>query len=568
MRLATRTFWWSFVPVALLLIIGFWATRITVSNAIRQAMRSAARNKQLAVTQERAKMESRMARILRGVGVNPTLEASVERLLSERHDPDGVRRLVEEQLAESSTVLGFDVLTVFDTDGVPRAGVMRQNGRVIPLDPGSLNLTRSGLFTAHGQVYEVSSVSIDRGSQVLGSLAVGDRFDLGGFAMPLVLTWNGGIVQSFAKGIDPKEIETAFAFCAPDRECEMRLRGESYLSVPLLSGPLEQAVAQGYSLRTLQSVDAAGAPVQAALRNLFLAAGAAVLLSAFVLSVLSSRSIVKPISKMVEQLRASEKTGVLPEFRSGLARIQEIRDLAEGFNRAAAAIREGRGNLVRAYVEFVGSLASALDARDPYTAGHSRRVSEYACSIARAMHLPQTDLEIIRIGALLHDLGKIGISDSLLLKPGKLTADEIAALREHPVIGRRILEGVQGFQSYLDIVELHHENWDGSGYPHGLQGERTPLSARIVKVADAYDAMTSNRPYRPGMTHAQALEVFREITGSQIDPTVLAAFETIRLDAINRGHEHEAAVSVDELLHSLDRAVRDEIPQSRVAEEV
>ena len=567
MRLATRTFWWSFVPVVLLLIIGFGATRITVSNAIRQALRSAARNNQLAVTQERAKMESRMARILRGVGVNPTLEASVERLLSERHDPDGVRRQVEEQLAESSTVLGFDVLTVFDTDGMPRAGVMRQNGRVIPLDPGSLNLTRSGLFTAQGQVYEVSSVSIDRGSQVLGSLAVGDRFDLGGFAMPLVLTWNGGIVQSFAKGIDPKEIETAFAFCAPEKECEMRLRGESYLSVPLLSGPLEQAVAQGYSLRTLQSVDAAGAPVQAALRNLFLAAGAAVLLSAFVLSILSSRSIVKPISKIVEQLRASEKTGVLPEFQSGMARIQEIRDLAEGFNRAAAAIREGRGNLVRAYVEFVGSLASALDARDPYTAGHSRRVSEYACSIARAMNLPQTELEIIRIGALLHDLGKIGISDSLLLKPGKLTADEIAALREHPVIGRRILEGVQGFQSYLDIVELHHENWDGTGYPHGLQGERTPLSARIVKVADAYDAMTSNRVYRPGMTHAQALEVFREISGSQIDPAVMAAFETIRLDTINRSHEHEA-VSVDELLHSLDRAVRDGIPQPRVAEKV
>src|ERR1700730_14212404 len=352
MRLATRTFWWSFVPVVLLLIIGFWATRITVTKATRQALRSAARNNQLAVTQERAKMEARMARILRGVGVDPILETSVERLL-ERGDPVAARRTIEEQLTQTSTSLGFDVLTVFDTDGIPRAGVMRLDGRVIPLDPGSLNLTRAGLFTAQGQVYEVSSVSINRGSEVLGSLAVGERFDLKGFAIPLVITWNGGVVQSYAKGTDAREIETALAVCAPEKECEVRLRGESYLSVPLLSGPLEQAIAQGYSLRTLQSVDAAGAPVQAALRNLFLAAGGAVLLSAFVLSVLSSRSIVRPISKIVEHLRASEQTGMLPEFHSDVGRIQEIRELAEGFNRAVAAVREGRESLIQAYIGFM-----------------------------------------------------------------------------------------------------------------------------------------------------------------------------------------------------------------------
>lgn len=568
MRLATRTFWWSFMPVAVLLVIGFGATRITVTNAIRLALRSAARNNQRAVTQERAKMEARMDRILRSVGVNPILEASVERLLAERRDPVGARRAVEEELAQTSTSLGFDALTVFDTEGIPRAGIMRLNGRVVPLDPGSLNLTRSGLFTMQGQVYEVSSVSIDRGSEVLGSLAVGDRLDLGAFPIPLVLMWNGGLLQSYAKGPHPTEIETALAVCAPEKECEVRLHGQTYLSVPLLSGPLEQGIAQGYSVRTLQSVDEAGAPVQAALRNLFLAAGAAVLLSAFVLSVLSSKSIVRPISKIIEHLQASEQTGVLPEFRSGVSRIQEIRELAERFNHAATAIRDGRENLVRAYVGFTGSLASALDARDPYTAGHSRRVSEYACAIAHAMSLPPVETEVIRIGALLHDLGKIGIADSVLLKPGKLTAGEMAVLREHPVIGRRILEGVQGFQSYLDIVELHHENWDGSGYPHGFQGEETPLSARIVKVADAYDAMTSDRPYRPGMTHDQALQEFRAMTGFQIDPTVMAAFETIRLETISRGQAQVSETSMDELLHSLGRAVQHGSPPSGVAKEV
>ncbi len=419
-----------------------------------------------------------------------------------------------------------------------------------------------------GQVYEVSSVSISRGKEVRGSLAVGDRLDLGAFPIPLVLLWNSGIVQSYAKGPHPTEIETALAVCAPEKECEVRLQGQTYLSVPLLSGPLEQGIAQGYSVRTLQSVDEANAPVQAALRNLFLAAGAAVLFGALVLSVLSSRSIIRPISRIVQQLRASEKTGVLPEFRSGVGRIQEIRELTEGFNQAAAAIRMGRDNLVQAYVEFTGSLASALDARDPYTAGHSRRVSEYACALASAMNLPKRELEIIRIGALLHDIGKIGISDSLLLKPGKLTIEEIEVLKEHPVIGRRILEGVQGFQSYLDIVELHHENWDGSGYPHGYQGEATPLTARIVKVADAYDAMTSDRPYRSGMSHDQALQEFRAMTGFQIDPAVMAAFETIRPEMFSRSQEQLSAASMDELLRSLHRAVGNGSQPSRVAEEV
>ena len=173
------------------------------------------------------------------------------------------------------------------------------------------------------------------------------------------------------------------------------------------------------------------------------------------------------------------------------------------------------------------------------------------------MNVAQTELDVIRIGALLHDLGKIGISDSVLLKPGKLTAEENAIVREHPVIGRRILEGVQGFQSYLDVVELHHENWDGSGYPHGLRGEETPLCARIVKVADVYDAMTSDRPYRPGMSHDEALQVFRAITGTQIDAAVMAAFESIHADSIRRKQEREPVASADRSLHSLDLALRE-----------
>jgi HD-GYP domain-containing protein (c-di-GMP phosphodiesterase class II) len=172
-------------------------------------------------------------------------------------------------------------------------------------------------------------------------------------------------------------------------------------------------------------------------------------------------------------------------------------------------------------VEFVGSLASALDARDPYTAGHSERVCRLSVAIAQAMNFDRAGLARLRIGALLHDIGKIGISDAILRKPGPLTDEEFGLIREHPQIGRRILEGVHGFAPYLSIVELHHENWDGTGYPLGLRGEDVPLSARIVHVADAYDALTSNRPYRAGMASAVAMRILQENAGRQFDSQVV-----------------------------------------------
>ena len=133
----------------------------------------------------------------------------------------------------------------------------------------------------------------------------------------------------------------------------------------------------------------------------------------------------------------------------------------------------------------------------------------------------------IRIGALLHDIGKIGIPDSVLQKPDRLTADELALLREHPVIGRRILEGVEGLAPYIDAVELHHENWDGTGYPHRQSGEQTPSDARIIHVSDAYDAMTSYRPYRPSMTHEQAIHELIRFAGTQFDPRIVAVFANL-----------------------------------------
>jgi putative nucleotidyltransferase with HDIG domain len=403
---------------------------------------------------------------------------------------------------------------------------MQKQGRLQALDLSTQRPPLQGYFTSAGRTYQVTSEPIDQGSENLGTLSVGEVFDLSAVPGQAVLLRNGEILESDAVGLPIAEAQALLRSCAPDGECEIQLRGETYVSQPLESEAPESAGA-GYQIRSLQSVDAATRDIQAALRHAFVLAGLLALAAAVFVSGLSSRSIVRPISGVITRLHESARTGELPEFDSQHERIHEIRDLTASFNRAAAAIRDGRQRLHQANVEFIESLASALDARDPYTAGHSRRVSQYACATAQAMGLTPAEIQEIRIGALLHDIGKIGIADSILQKPGRLTPEEDAVIRQHPSIGRHILEGVHGFQPYLNVVELHHENWDGSGYPKGLQREATPLAARVVKVADAWDAMTSDRPYRQGMSRNQALSVLRNATGTQMDPMVIEVFCTL-----------------------------------------
>jgi putative nucleotidyltransferase with HDIG domain len=170
-----------------------------------------------------------------------------------------------------------------------------------------------------------------------------------------------------------------------------------------------------------------------------------------------------------------------------------------------------------AYLGAIHALAAALDARDPYTAGHSDRVSALSVLIAREMGLPDADVDVIRLGALLHDIGKIGISDEVLRKPAPLTFAEFEQIKRHPALGARILRQVPFLTPHLTIVELHHERPDGRGYPRGLRGDAIPLAARIVHVADAFDAMTSARAYRPAKSTAWAVEELRRGAGTDFD---------------------------------------------------
>ena len=179
-------------------------------------------------------------------------------------------------------------------------------------------------------------------------------------------------------------------------------------------------------------------------------------------------------------------------------------------------------------MEMVTSLAGAIDAKDPYTKGHSTSVSRYAEALARAVNLPENEVERIKIGALLHDVGKIGIPESVLKKPGKLTDEEWEIMKQHPTIGaEKVLAPNEALRDLIPIVKYHHERIDGIGYPEGLKGNEIPLEARIVSVADAYHALVSDRPYRKGMPIEKACAILREGAGVQWDSDLVRQFISI-----------------------------------------
>ncbi|MEB3285842.1 MAG: HD domain-containing phosphohydrolase [Candidatus Sericytochromatia bacterium] len=176
-----------------------------------------------------------------------------------------------------------------------------------------------------------------------------------------------------------------------------------------------------------------------------------------------------------------------------------------------------REQLHQDVLRMVDSLAEALESRDPYTHGHSLRVADYAVAIAEGLGLSAREQQILKHGAALHDIGKIAVRQEVLHKPGRLNDDEFEHIKIHPVVGREILEPLDDFKMMLDIVYHHHERIDGRGYPENLKGDKIPYMAQIVAVADTYDAMTSDRPYRQGMAPERAIRVMREVSGVQLN---------------------------------------------------
>ena len=238
----------------------------------------------------------------------------------------------------------------------------------------------------------------------------------------------------------------------------------------------------------------------------------------------------------------TDLTVEIERLRAELARRErEAADNERQLERYAADLREtfkqerARSlQLSRSYKATVRALAGAVEARDAYTGKHAERVAAYGIEIARALGMAHPEAPELEFGFLLHDIGKVAIPDRILYKPGALTGEERALMNRHPVIGSEIVAGIEFLTEAAQVVRSHHEHWDGSGYPDGLQGEAIPLAARVFALADVLDALTTDRPYRPASPLAEAREIIRAGAGTHFDPRIVEAFNTIPDETFER----------------------------------
>jgi putative nucleotidyltransferase with HDIG domain len=256
-----------------------------------------------------------------------------------------------------------------------------------------------------------------------------------------------------------------------------------------------------------------------------LATGGAAVLLALLISLVMARRVTTPLDELV--------AGALDIARGHFGRQvvhagrTELSDLAYTFNfmstqldqynkenaRLYAALEQG-------YLETIRALASAIDAKDPYTRGHSERVAKLSVEIGRELGLDDATLRVLEFGGILHDVGKIGIPEQVLGKPARLTPEEFLLVRAHAAIGAEIVDGVEFLKSAEPAIRHHHERWDGGGYPDGLRGDKIPLIARIVNAADTWDACTSERPYHKAASAREAVSILAKGRGAQFDPDV------------------------------------------------
>ncbi|HEY3768046.1 MAG TPA: HD domain-containing phosphohydrolase [Candidatus Angelobacter sp.] len=276
-----------------------------------------------------------------------------------------------------------------------------------------------------------------------------------------------------------------------------------------------------------------------------------------IIGIWAARRLTTPLNVLTESSRTIAGGDFTHRVR--LKSRTEFGELAQTFNTMTDDLEQFVGDLKNAaqenrtlFLNSIQMLAGAVDEKDPYTRGHSDRVTRYSVLIATEMGLKEEDIDKIRISAQLHDVGKIGIEDRILKKPGALTPEEFEIMKTHTTKGAAILRPVEALRDMLPGIELHHESLDGRGYPYGLKGEQIPLMPRIIMVADTFDAMTTNRPYQAAMDPEYVIRIINSLAATKFDATVVAAmtkvFETGKL-RINRaatvtGEEADAAAAV------------------------
>ncbi len=296
-------------------------------------------------------------------------------------------------------------------------------------------------------------------------------------------------------------------------------------------GAYAGVVGPGWAVVSEQPLDAAYTQVRS-MQHRILVGFLAALAVALVLALLFSRGLTRPLKRFVSSALdiAKGRFGSQVELKSN----NELGELARTFNHMSQQLlsydRENKSlyqSLEQGYLETILALANSIDSKDPYTRGHSQRVGDISAAIGRELGLLEPDVKLLRYAGILHDIGKIGIIDSILGKQEQLTAEEMKVMREHPTIGASIVEPVTFLGAAHAAVKSHHEKWNGGGYPEGLAGESIPLVARIVACADTWDACTTTRPYQRAMSLPAALEVMERLRGVALDPAVVDALRRV-----------------------------------------
>ena len=521
----------TFLTVFVLLVVVFALVNMRVRGQVRDSVTASLEATERLFAQVETQRQSEMRATAASLAESPTLKAAIDTYSAEAHtnNPEfraELLRTISNELDKVASAQDADAVVLADA----HMNTMAASGRLAdrwsqsrPAPP-----TANGgdsVAEVNGAWFRLISVPLvlDDATQV-GTLYLASSLDQKYaddlkrlFRADTAIVSDGIVLATTLRGTAAKQFEAVISN-GHDPGGRATLDGESYAYRRLVQ------IGQGQAgLYALDSIDESSRPVLAGLRSDLLFIGVGALALALLASVWLAHLVTKPIGALSSSLEAMAASHHVEARLPITGSSRELDMLTGTFNALMASVEAAEAQREAAYTGAIRALATALDARDPYTAGHSERVSVLSVAIAKALSLPNEDIEVIRLGALLHDIGKIGVPDDVLRKPGALTDAEFACIKQHPVLGARILRSVPFLSRHIPIVELHHERPDGRGYPHGLRADDIPLAARVVHVADAYDAITSARAYRGARPPGEALRELWRCSGTEFHAEIVGA---------------------------------------------